>query len=175
MLTKEQIQAINELIQQDYTESDSDMQGYDLPSQDTVVIVRENRREYIQLPLSRQEIEIEDPFMEYIYQLMDERGIEKDSDVYKKAGLSRSQWGNYKNSDTVPNKQNAIAIALAMRLDVQETEELLNRIGFTLSRSSKWDCVIKACINNCYYDLIDVNMVLSANNLEPLFKVRNVL
>lgn len=54
---------------------------------------------------------------------------------------------------TYLKKKTAIAIAIALKLNEAETNELLSAAGFTLSRSSKFDIIIEFFIQQEMYDV----------------------
>ncbi len=99
-------------------------------------------------------------FSERLLQIIDERGC-KDAEVYKKASISKQHFSKIRNHpDYRPTKPTAVAFALALGLDVVETNDLIGRAGFTLSNSSKFDLIIRYCIENRIYDIVQINMVL---------------
>ena len=53
-----------------------------------------------------------------------------------------------------------------------ETLDLLERAGFTLSRSRKADLVVRACIENGFYDIYAVNGKLEENGCEELKQIK---
>lgn len=85
----------------------------------------------------------------------------RDSRVYKAAQLDRRLFSklmsdrNYK-----PSKDTALALAIALELSPQQTTDLLERAGYTLSHSSKRDVIIEYCVREGIFDLTDVNGVL---------------
>ena len=55
----------------------------------------------------------------------------------------------------------AVSFAIALRLNIDETNRLLNTVGMSLSRSSKFDVIIEYFITTGNYESIfDVNEVL---------------
>jgi hypothetical protein len=59
-----------------------------------------------------------------------------------------------------PSKPTALAFAVALELELRETEELLEKAGFAISHSSKMDLVIEYCIRERFYDVMQINEVL---------------
>ena len=61
-----------------------------------------------------------------------------------------------------------MAFAIALCLSLDETREMLNQAGFSLTRSSKSDIVVEYCIINGNYDIFEINQVLFKLDLQPL-------
>ena len=79
-----------------------------------------------------------------LFDLIDERGM-TDIECYKKANVSKKTFSKIKcNPQTYkPSKQTAVAFAIALKLDLDETQELLASAGLTLSRSFTFDKIIR--------------------------------
>ena len=102
------------------------------------------------------------PFSEQLLMLIDAKGL-KDSDVYKKAGLTRQNFSKIRSGATaVPQKRTVLALALALELDLETTKELLAHAGYALSHSSKFDLIIEYFIKEEIYDLFEINSALYA-------------
>ena len=88
-----------------------------------------------------------------------------DPDVYKKANIDRKLFSKIrKNPDYKPKKNTAIALALAMELDLEETKEFIGRAGYALTHSSKYDIIIEYFITQKNYNVFEINEVLFAYN-----------
>jgi len=99
-------------------------------------------------------------FSETLLKLIDRTG-KKDSDIYKKANVDRRLFSKIRNDPNYrPSKETALAFALALELDLQETRDLIGRAGYTLTHSSKFDIIAEYFIRNKNYNVIEANLVL---------------
>ena len=99
-------------------------------------------------------------FTETLLRLIDRSG-KKDSEIYKKANLSKQHFSKIRNNPHYqPTKSTAIALALALELDLNETKDLIGRAGFALSNSSKFDLIIRYFIQKRKYNVVEINLAL---------------
>ena len=99
-------------------------------------------------------------FTETLLNLIDETG-KKDSEIYKKANISKQHFSKIRNNpDYKPTKPTAIALALALELDLEQTKELIGRAGYALTNSSKFDLIIQFFIQQKNYNIIEINIAL---------------
>ena len=99
-------------------------------------------------------------FSETLLKLIDATG-KKDSAIYKKANISKQHFSKIRNNPNYqPTKQTAIAFALALELDLDQTIDLIGRAGFTLSKSSKFDLIIRYFIEHKEYNVVAINVAL---------------
>ncbi len=82
-------------------------------------------------------------------------------EVYKKADIDRKLFSKIRTKpDYHPNKNTLLKLCLAMNLDTDETESLLNSAGYSLSRSLRSDLILRYCFGHRIYDVITVNQIL---------------
>ena len=107
-------------------------------------------------------------FGEYLIELIDERKL-KDSEVYKKANINRDVFNKIINGKTtIPKKKTCVALAVALKLDVDDTNELLSKAGYVLSESFVFDKIILYCLKNNEYNIFNINEILFENDQEIL-------
>ena len=111
----------------------------------------------------------EKTFSEYLLDLLKERSG-KDSEVYKRAEVSKQLFSKILNNpDYQPTKSTVIQLALGLQLDLPQTQKLLEKAGYALTRSSKTDLVVKYYIERKIYNVAFINEALYDCGL-PLLK-----
>ena len=81
--------------------------------------------------------------------------------IYRAAGIDRRLYSKIiSNRNYKPSKDTAIAVALALNLDLTQATELLGLAGYTFSHSDKRDVIIEYFISERIYKLVYINEVL---------------
>ena len=99
-------------------------------------------------------------FSETLLSLIQAKGV-KNSAIYKKANISKQHFSKIINDPNAkPSKPTAIALALALELNLAETRDLIGRAGYALTNSSTFDLIIRYFIEHKRYDVIEINIAL---------------
>lgn len=114
------------------------------------------------------ESQVADTWQEMLFRLIDEKGLDPIA-VYKNANINRKHFSKINsNKDYQPKKVTAVAFAISMHLNLDETKDFLARAGYALSPSSKFDLIISFFIEKENYDMFEINEVLFDHGLESI-------
>ena len=107
--------------------------------------------------------EMGDGFAASLFHLIDERGM-TDAECYHRANISRQNFSKIRTiPGYLPKKPTILALAVALKLSVDETNNLLRSAGLALSNSNKQDVIVEYFLFMKKYDLMENNEALYKN------------
>lgn len=99
-------------------------------------------------------------FCEMLFRIINEKG-EKESDVYKNAGIDRKLFSKIRNNPAYhPKKATVIALSIALKLDINNSIEFLQSAGYALSPGEKSDIIVRYFIEKKIFDIDIINCAL---------------
>jgi hypothetical protein len=104
---------------------------------------------------------VEDSFAAALLGYIDAKGL-SDPEVYRRAHMDKRLFNKIKNPEYHPSKKSALALAIALELNLQELEDLIDRAGYSLTRSDERDIIVAYCVKNGEYDILRINSILYA-------------
>lgn len=112
--------------------------------------------------------EVGRPFHEVLFELIEKSGM-TDVEVYKRANMDRKLFSKIRSNPAYhPAKNTILALAVALRLDLDQTKDLLSRAEYALSPSSRSDVIIRYFIERGIYDIHLINIALDDHGQEIL-------
>lgn len=114
-----------------------------------------------QKQLNKSEKYADESFSQMLIRKIDEQEISRET-YYRRANLEPETFDAICSDMHKPDKSAAIALAVALALPLDETEELLGKAGYSLSGSQKSDIIAKYFITHRNDNVFEMNAALFA-------------
>ena len=98
-------------------------------------------------------------FEKHLQQLINKKGL-KNSEVYAAANISKQYFSKLLKGQVKPSKDKMLALAVGLRLNMDETADFLRIGGYALSPISQTDTVVEYFIRKQEYNVLKINIVL---------------
>ena len=96
-------------------------------------------------------------FSNMLLRLIEESG-EKNSAIYNRANIDRRHFSKIANNENYrTTRETALAFAIALRLNFEQTQELLSTAGYTLTNTNLGDVIVTFFIKRQIYDVFLIN------------------
>ncbi len=108
-----------------------------------------------------------DSFEKHLQQIINKKGL-KNSEVYAAANISKQYFSKLLKGQVKPSKEKVLALAVGLRLNMDETVDFLRIAGYALSPISQTDAVVRYFIAHEDYNVLKIDIVLFDYGLDPL-------
>lgn len=105
-------------------------------------------------------------FLKTLFGFIDARG-RKDTEVYKAALVERRYFSKIR-SGRIPKKHTVVALGLALQLNPDEMNALLQSAGYAFTDTRKEDIIIRWCLQQKIFSVMEVNEILEDHNAHLL-------
>lgn len=110
--------------------------------------------------------DIDEGFQETLFKLIDASGM-TDVEVYKKANIDRRLFSKIRSDKHYhPSKKTALALAIALELDLRGVLDLIGRAGYTLAEAIPFDVAVKWCLKRKIQSIYHINDILFEHELD---------
>ena len=110
-----------------------------------------------------------DSFAKHLQQIINKKGL-KNSQVYSTANITKQYFSKLLKGQVNPSKEKVLALAVGLRLNLDETVDFLRLAGYALSPISQTDTIVAHFIRNKKYNVIEINLFLFDMGLDGLTK-----
>lgn len=108
----------------------------------------------------------DESFNECLKRLIREKDL-TEKIVYQNSNLTKQAFNGIYNDKKTPKKGNALALAIGLKLNIKETQEFIEKAGYSFGRT-KQDYIVRYFIENGIYDIFEINCFLIKYDLPYL-------
>ena len=171
---------VKEALEAEYKE-DRNIERYALPNERFHLLLKEETYDVLDNACTKDSFSAKQPgsleaalkniykesFEKHLQQLINKKGL-KNSEVYAAANISKQYFSKLLKGQVKPSKDKMLALAVGLRLNMDEVVDFLRIAGYALSPISQTDTVVEYFIRKQEYNVLKINIVLFDYGLEPL-------
>ena len=171
---------VKEALEAEYKE-DRNIERYALPNERFHLLLKEETYDVLDNACTKDTFSAKQPgsleaalkniykesFEKHLQQLINKKGL-RNSEVYAAANISKQYFSKLLKGQVKPSKDKMLALAVGLRLNMDETADFLRIGGYALSPISQTDTVVEYFIRKQEYNVLKINIVLFDYGLEPL-------
>jgi len=171
---------VKEALEAEYKE-DRNIERYALPNERFHLLLKEETYDVLDNACTKDSFSAKQPgsleaalkniykesFEKHLQQLINKKGL-RNSEVYAAANISKQYFSKLLKGQVKPSKDKMLALAVGLRLNMDETADFLRIGGYALSPISQTDTVVEYFIRKQEYNVLKINIVLFDYGLEPL-------
>ena len=110
-----------------------------------------------------------DTFGKHLQKLINKKGL-KNSQVYASANISKQYFSKLLKGQVKPSKEKVLALAVGLRLNMDEAEDFLRLAGYAFSPISQTDTVVAYFLKKQEFSVAMIDTVLFDYGLDTLSK-----
>ena len=171
---------VKEALETEYKE-DRNIERYALPNERFHLLLKEETYDVLDNACTKDTFSAKQPgsleaalkniykesFEKHLQQLINKKGL-RNSEVYAAANISKQYFSKLLKGQVKPSKDKMLALAVGLRLNMDEVVDFLRIAGYALSPISQTDTVVEYFIRKQEYNVLKINIVLFDYGLEPL-------
>jgi len=92
--------------------------------------------------------------------------------LFESGQISRDYWSRLLNDEVNPSKEKLLRVAVLLKLDREEAEDLLEKAGYSLSPTILRDVIVGFCLQRGKYDFAEIEALLADRDVQSLFNDR---
>ena len=113
---------------------------------------------------------LDDTWQTALFSIIDHKVLDA-VEVYKRACLTKQTFSKIRNdAEYHPDKDTAVRLCIGLKLNLDESLDLLSKAGYTLSKSIERDLVVMYFIENKEYDIIAIDLAFEEFGLKQFLK-----
>lgn len=127
---------------------------------------------YEDLPNLKRRVQnnLDDTWQTALFDIIDHKLLDA-VEVYKRACLTKQTFSKIRNDPEYhPDKDTAVRLCIGLKLNIDESLDLLSKAGYTLSKSIERDLVVMYFIENKEYDIIAIDTVFEELGFKQFLK-----